>query len=153
MQTGTCTSDVILAREIQKHPSYAAGRHETIDQGKYEKVQVNKSGQKGNIMFRRMLMLRTNVLGCFVIQTSFQYFHFVVHTKNHMVSEAWVRITILYLIQTRTYQMQNTPYTLCLCWMYIYDRQTLYSWFDTTTIKTSPNCHISNLLAIAILLF
>ena len=62
MQTGTCTSDVILSREIQKHPSYAAGRHETIDQGKYEKVQVNKSGQKGNIMFRRMLMLRTKML-------------------------------------------------------------------------------------------
>ena len=37
MNTGTCTSDVILAREFQKHLSNAARNHGVIDQGKYKK--------------------------------------------------------------------------------------------------------------------
>ena len=56
MHTGTCTSDVSLASEFQKHLSTAARKHGVIDQGKYKNGQVNKSGNKGNIMFRMVLM-------------------------------------------------------------------------------------------------
>ena len=52
-----------------------------------KKGKVEESGHKRNILFRRMLMLRTNMLICFVIQTNFHNFYFVVHTKNHMASE------------------------------------------------------------------
>ena len=37
MHTGTCTSDVSLASEFQKHLSTAARKHGVIDQGKYTK--------------------------------------------------------------------------------------------------------------------
>ena len=37
IHTGTCTSDVSLAREFQKHLSNAARNHGVIDQGKYKK--------------------------------------------------------------------------------------------------------------------
>ena len=70
---------------ISKHLYDAERKHEVIYKGKYKKGQVNGSGKKWNIMFRMMLMLRKNMWGCFVIQTSFHHCHFVVHTQNHMV--------------------------------------------------------------------
>ena len=51
-----------------------------------KKGQVNESGKKDNIMFRRMLMFPTKMLRCFVIKTSFHHFHFVFYTQKHMVS-------------------------------------------------------------------
>ena len=53
-----------------------------------KKGQVNESEKKVNIMFRRILVLRTKMLICFVIKTSLHHLHFVVHTQNHMVSES-----------------------------------------------------------------
>ena len=53
--------------------SNAAHKHGVIYQGKYKKGQVNESGQKGNIMFTRMLILLTNMLIRFVIQTSLHH--------------------------------------------------------------------------------
>ena len=85
MHTVTYTSDVILAREFQNHLSNASRKNGVIDQGK--KVEVNESGLKGNFMFRRMLMLHTNMLRCFIIQTNLLHCNFVFHTQNHMVSE------------------------------------------------------------------
>ena len=39
MHTGTCTSDVNLAIEFQKHLYNVALKHRFIDQGKYKKVK------------------------------------------------------------------------------------------------------------------
>ena len=36
---------------------------------------------------------------------------------------------------------ENTSYTLCLCLLYIYDIQTMDSWFDTITTTTLTTCH------------
>ena len=99
MHTGTRTYDVSLAREFQKHLSNVEHKHGLIDQGKHKKGKVNESSKKGNIMFRRILMLCTKMLRCFVIQTSFHHCNFVVHQKNRMVSGGWLSITIWYLIQ------------------------------------------------------
>ena len=40
-----------------------------------------------DIMFKKILMLRTNVLRFFVIKTIFHHSKFVDHIQNHMVSE------------------------------------------------------------------
>ena len=55
MHTGTCKSDVSLDSGFQKHLSTSARKHRVIDQGKYKKGQVFRSGQKGNIMLRIIL--------------------------------------------------------------------------------------------------
>ena len=78
---------------------YAAHKHGVIDKNKNKKGQLNESGQKRNIMFMRMLILRTNMLIFFVIHINFHHFHFIVHTQNHMVSEGSLSITICDLIQ------------------------------------------------------
>ena len=59
--TGTRTSDVSLARDFQKQLSTAEHKHGVIDLIKYKKWASKKSGQKGSIMFRMMLMSRTNI--------------------------------------------------------------------------------------------
>ena len=56
MHTLTRTPNFSLASEFQKHLSTAARKHGVIDQVKYKNGQVNENGQKGNIMFRMMLM-------------------------------------------------------------------------------------------------
>ena len=84
---GTRKFDVRLARKSQKHLSGVARKHGVIYQNKYKNGQVNKRGQRGNIMFRMMMMFFTKMLKHSVIQNSFHHFHFVLHTKNHMVSE------------------------------------------------------------------
>ena len=61
MHTGNRTYDISLAREYQKHLSNAARKHGVIDQVKLKDGQVKKSGQKGNIVFRMMLILRTKM--------------------------------------------------------------------------------------------
>ena len=67
IHTATRTSDVSLAREFQKYMSHAARKHGVMYQGKYKKWKLNGSGQKGVIMFRRILMLRTKTLKYVVI--------------------------------------------------------------------------------------
>ena len=69
--TGTLTSNVSLVSEFQKHLSTAELKRGVVYQGKFKNGQVNESGQKGDIMFRMMLMSRIKMLKCFVIQTSF----------------------------------------------------------------------------------
>ena len=61
MHTGTCTSDVSLARQFKKNLSSAPHRHGVIDQGTYKNGQVRKSGQRQNIIFKMMLMLCTKM--------------------------------------------------------------------------------------------
>ena len=48
--------------------SNAARKNGVIDQGNYKNVQLNENIQKGNIISRMILVLRTNILGFFVIQ-------------------------------------------------------------------------------------
>ena len=50
---------VSLAREIQEHLSTEARKHGVIDQVRYKNRSVIKIRQKGNIMFRMILMWRT----------------------------------------------------------------------------------------------
>ena len=47
IHNGTHTYDVSLARYFQKHLSNAAHKRGVVNQGKYKKGKVNKSGQKG----------------------------------------------------------------------------------------------------------
>ena len=117
MHAGTLISDVSLAQEFQKHLSSAVQKHGVIDQVKHKKRASKKIGQKGNIVFRKMLMSRTNMLICFVIQTSFHHFHFVVHTKTTRYQRVEQAFPYKVLSQTRTWYMRNTTYTMCLCCM------------------------------------
>ena len=75
-------------------------KHGVIDQGKYRKITGKKNEQTDSIMFRIILMLHKNMRKCIVIQTSSQYYHFVVHIQSFMEQEGWVRIIIYVLIQT-----------------------------------------------------
>ena len=61
MHTGTRTSNIILDSEFQKHLYTAALKNGVTDQGKYKNGQLNESGQKGNTMFRMMLILLTKM--------------------------------------------------------------------------------------------
>ena len=47
MKTGTCTSNVSLVIEFQKHLSNAAYKHGVIDQGKYKKRASKNLDIKG----------------------------------------------------------------------------------------------------------
>ena len=80
----THTYDVSLVKKL-KDLLHLEIKHGVIDQRKYKKKQVNESGHKGSIMFRRVPMSQTNMLRCFVIKTSFHHCNFVVHTQRHMV--------------------------------------------------------------------
>ena len=58
IHTDTHTSYVILTGVFLKHRLHELRKHGVIDQGKYKNGQVNISGWKGNIMFKRIPMLR-----------------------------------------------------------------------------------------------
>ena len=85
MHTGTRTSDVSFAREFQKYLSNAEHKHGVIDQVRYKKEQLNESGKKWNIMFRRMPMLRTNTWRCFYTNQFSSLPFCGPHTKPHGV--------------------------------------------------------------------
>ena len=61
MHTGTRTYGVSLSSEFQKHISTVAHKHGFIDQEKCKKRASKKSGKKGNIKFRMMLMYLTKI--------------------------------------------------------------------------------------------
>ena len=62
----TSTAAVSLVQEFQKNLSNASRKHGMIDQGKYKNNQINKNLLKGSILCRRILMLLTKMLRCFV---------------------------------------------------------------------------------------
>ena len=67
MQSETYNEDVCLTQEFLKHLSKQAQNVEWLIQAT-KNGQVDETGQKGSIMLWRILMLRTKMLKCFVIQ-------------------------------------------------------------------------------------
>ena len=83
-----------------------------------EKVQLEKSGHNGNIMFRRILMLRTNMLIFFSIQNNFYIIailwstHKYVNTSGSQMTSPEVKYIQKGHKAHKQYLVQHQPYNV-----------------------------------------
>ena len=131
IHTGTPKYDASLAKEFQKNLTKNHRKDGIIDQGKHKNYSWKENGQTDSIMFRIMMLLKTNMWKFIVTQLNHQNYHFVAHIKNLMAQRGWVSIIICVWSKTKYGYMCNSPYTICLCCMYINSRQTLDIWYTT----------------------
>ena len=63
IQMHTCTKkyDVSLSKELQHFPTKKNRKNGIIDQFKYKKRYMERNGHTDSIMFRIVLMLKTNI--------------------------------------------------------------------------------------------
>ena len=82
MTTSTWTSDVSLSQKVQNNLSHASLKHIILDFGEHKKKCSKKRGETESIICKIMKMLSINMMNCFLRQTIFLYYNFLVHTKN-----------------------------------------------------------------------
>ena len=112
MHTGTCTFDVILASEFQKHLSTDARKHGVIDKGKLKKRASKRNWTEKEYHVQNDADVAQKDVIFFVLQTSFHHLHFLVHIQNHMVPEGRVSINICDFIQN--WDMEYAQYAVYL---------------------------------------
>ena len=87
MHATTCTFDISLAREFQKHLFSATHKHGIIYQGRHTKMAGKQKWTEREFHAQYYADVAHKHFKMFCNKPSFQNFHFVVHTQNHMVSE------------------------------------------------------------------
>ena len=99
MHIVTRTSDVGLAREIQRHISMVALKHGVIYQVKYKRRASKSKWTEREYSVQYDADVPHKHVKMFCNTNQFPALKIFVPHKNHIASEGWVRITICDLIQ------------------------------------------------------